>query len=132
MIEAPTHLPFVPSQVLSFLGVITTDAADAGFVSRAFNILHILLHLHALSVLRGQGTITVEDNAITLPPFLPVQLLVLIQPLSILLQSAEVDWIQFAPPPLASLVAWVCISAMDEGRRAVEALGGLMYAAKGA
>ena len=113
---------------MSFLGITT----DAGFASRAFNTLHILLHMHALYVLREQKTIILVENTIDLPPFLPVQLLVLIQPLLLLLQSADVDWIEISPPPLATLVAWICLSAVEEGRRGVEGLGGLMYTAKGA
>jgi hypothetical protein len=94
--------------------------------------MHILLHVHALYVLREQKTIIFAKNTIELPSFLPVQLLVLVQPLLLLLQSADVDWIEISPPSLATLVAWICLSAVEEGRRSVEGLGGLMYTAKGA
>jgi hypothetical protein len=113
---------------MSFLGITT----DAGFGSRAFNTLHILLHMHAIYVLREQKTIIVAENTIELSPFLPAQLLVLIQPLLLLLQSAEIDWIEICPPTVATLVAWICLSAVEEGRRGVEGLGGLRYTAKGA
>jgi len=121
-------IPFILRQILSFLGITT----DAGLASRAFNILNILLHMHAIYVLREQKTVVLAENTVELPPFLPVQLLVLVQPVLLLLQSADVSWVEISPPTLATLVAWICLSAVEEGRRGVEGLGGLMYAAKGA
>jgi hypothetical protein len=45
------------------LGITT----DAGFVSRAFDTLHTLLHMHAIYVLQEQKTIIVAEDTIELP-----------------------------------------------------------------
>lgn len=115
-------------QFLAFLGITN----DANFLSRAFNVLHILLHLHAITLIPGQHAAFLRDITPRAPPFLPTQLLVLLQPITALLQAEDVSWVQLSPPVLATLVAWVCLNTIEEGKRGVEALGGLMYEAKGA
>ncbi|KAG8834129.1 hypothetical protein FRC18_002562 [Serendipita sp. 400] len=116
------------AQVLSILGLLGTG----GLATKAFCLLHLVLHAHGLFVLRQQTFIVFGNNDIKIPSFMPTQLLIGLYPLLSALTSTRIDWMFAGAPIVATLVTWASLSAIEEGRKGISDLQQLKYNAKGA
>jgi len=96
-------------------------------------LLSVTLHVHAAFLLQQRRTININNRTkLFILPFLPTQLAILIGPCSVFFASRALDLLSVILPLAATLLAWTCLSALEDGEKGIAELEKLKYEAKGA
>lgn len=115
-------------QILSIIGIV----GPGGLAVSLFGLLHLVVHAHAALVLHNRTELAIGEKKYPVPPLLPAQLAVGLYPLLTALTQATFDWAFAAIPVVATLVAWISLSAIRDGKVSIRQLETLKYTAKGA
>lgn len=106
---------------------------SAGSLQRDLALSYLALHAQAVLLLQQKRTIAIGNNAtISIPPFLPIQFTTLFGPLFALLFPQNIEPLLVIMPLVATVLAWMCLGAVEDGAKGLAELEKLKYTAKGA